>query len=433
MINDAGYSLRSYEGEAALEYEEKSQQAAIRVRGIPRVNIQAFCEDQDTSEVIKKAYADRRLAKAQLTLQMGGVQAAVAYYRNASTPNLIIIESLLDREEMLGDLDRLAEVCDPATKVVVVGRVNDVELYRELMRRGASEYLVAPLSPLQLIEVISGLYLDPSAKPVGRVIAFVGARGGAGSSTIAHNVGWCIADEFSINTTIVDFDLPFGTTGLDFNDEASQGVADALSAPERLDDVLLDRLLIKRGEHLSLFTAPAALERDYDAAPEAYEAVIDATRQLTPCVIVDIPHAWTPWIKACLIAADEIVVVATPDLASLRNAKNMIELVRHARPNDKPPRLVINQSNMPKRPEIPAKDFAETMGVEPAVILPFDAALFGQAANNGQMLPELQPKAAVSEGLRNLARILTGRGTATNAAEKSPTSILSFLKSRKQA
>jgi pilus assembly protein CpaE len=300
------------------------------------------------------------------------------------------------------------------------------------MRRGASEYLVAPLSPLQLIEVISGLYLDPGAKPVGRVIAFVGARGGAGSSTIAHNVGWYIAEELAINTTIVDFDLPFGTAGLDFNDEAGQGVADALAAPERLDDVLLDRLLIKRGEHLSLFTAPAVLERDYDAVPEAYEAVIDATRQMSPCVIVDMPHAWTPWIKACLIAADEIVVVATPDLASLRNAKNMIELVRHARPNDTPPRLVINQANMPKRPEIPAKDFAETMGVEPSAILAFDAALFGQAGNNGQMLLELAPKAPISESLRRLARTLTGREAAA-PAEKSPTSILSFLKSRKQA
>jgi pilus assembly protein CpaE len=332
----------------------------------------------------------------------------------------------------LDELDRLAEVCDPATKVIVVGRHNDVELYRDLMRRGASEYLVAPLSPLQLIEVISGLYLDPAAKPVGRVIAFVGARGGAGSSTIAHNVGWYIADELQINTTIVDFDLAFGTTGLDFNDEAGQGVADALAAPERLDDVLLDRLLIKRGEHLSLFTAPAALERDYDAVPEAYEAVIDATRQMSPCVIVDMPHAWTPWIKACLIAADEIVVVATPDLASLRNAKNLIELVRHARPNDSPPRLVINQANMPKRPEIPAKDFAETMGVEPAAVLAFDAALFGQAGNNGQMVLEIAPKAPVSDSLRKLARILTGR-EAPASTEKSPSSILSFLKSRKQA
>jgi len=324
----------------------------------------------------------------------------------------------------------LAEVCDPATKVVVIGRTNDVELYRELMRRGASEYLIAPVEPLQLIEVISGLYLDPGASPIGRVVAVVGARGGAGSSTVAHNLGWCIAEELHINTTIVDLDLPFGTVGLDFNDEASQGVADALSAPERLDDVLLDRLLLKRGDHLSLFTAPAALEREYDATPEAYEAVVDAVRQTTPCVVLDMPHGWQPWIKSALLAADDIVIVASPDLTSLRNAKNIIELVKSARPNDVPPRLVINQVGTPKRPEIPAKDFAETMGIDPAAIIGFDAALFGQAANNGQMVIELAPKSPVSEALRRLCRNLTGR-TMDGPANKNSISIFSFLKGKK--
>src|ERR1700744_1953429 len=407
--------------------------AAPHERPVPRISIHAFCEFPDTGAALQRAGADRRLSKAHLTVQLGGIAAAVDYYHGQVTPNLLIVETRLHGQAALDELDRLAQGCDPATKVVVVGRTNDVELYRELMRRGASEYLVAPLAPLQLIEVISGLYLDPAANPIGRVITFIGARGGAGSSTLAHNVGWCIAEELHINTAIVDFDLPFGTLGLDFNDEASQGVADALTAPERLDDVLLDRLLIKRGEHLSLFTAPATLERDYEAVPEAYEAVVDATRQISPCVIVDMPHAWTPWIKACLIAADEIVMVATPDLASLRNAKNMIELVRLSRPNDAAPRLVINQANMPKRPEIPAKDFAETMGMEPTAILSFDAALFGQAANNGQMLLEVAPKVAISESVRRLARILTGRAPTAGTAEKSPTSILSFLKNRKQA
>ncbi len=405
--------------------------AAPHERPVPRISIHAFCEFPDTGAALQRAGGDRRLSKAHLTVQLGGIAAAVDFYRGQVTPNLLIVETRLSGQQALDELDRLAEVCDPATKVVVVGRTNDVELYRELMRRGASEYLVAPLSPLQLIEVISGLYLDPGASPVGRVIAFVGARGGAGSSTLAHNVGWCIAEELEINTTVVDFDLPFGTTGLDFNDEAGQGVADALSAPERLDDVLLDRLLIKRGEHLSLFTAPAVLDRDYDAVPEAYESVIDAVRQSTPCVIIDLPHAWNPWIKACLIAADEIVMVATPDLASLRNAKNMIELVRQARPNDAAPRLVINQANVPKRPEIPAKDFAETMGLEPVAVLPFDPALFGQAANNGQMLIEVQARAAGSEAVRRLARALTGRSSA--ASSGAPTSIFSFLKTKKQA
>jgi len=405
--------------------------AAPHERPVPRISIHAFCELPDTGASLQRAGGDRRLSKAHLTVQLGGISAAVEHYNGQVTPNLLVVETKLNGQEALGELDRLAEVCDPSTKVIVVGRTNDVELYRELMRRGASEYLVAPLSPLQLIEVISGLYLDPGATPIGRVVAVVGARGGVGSSTLAHNIGWCVAEELNINTTIVDLDLPFGTVGLDFNDEASQGVCDALQSPERLDDVLLDRLLLKRGERLSLFTAPAALERDYDATPEAYESVIDVVRQSTPFVVLDLPHGWQPWLKGSLLSADEIVIVATPDLTSLRNAKNIFELVRSARPNDAPPRVVINQVGVPKRPEIPAKDFAETMGVEPSAIIPFDPAVFGQAANNGQMVIELAAKAPVAESLRGLCRTLTGRAAPAPVAKN--VSIFSFLKAKKQA
>jgi pilus assembly protein CpaE len=410
--------------------QEEAFGAAPHERPVPRISIAAFVEFPDTGAALQRAGSDRRLAKAHLNVQLGGINAAVEHFHGQVTPNLLVVETRLNGQAALEELDRLAEVCDPTTKVIVVGRVNDVELYRELMRRGASEYLVAPLNPLHLIEVISGLYLDPDAAPIGRVVAFVGARGGAGSSTLSHNVGWCIAEELRINTTIVDLDLPFGTTGLDFNDEPSQGVADALSAPERLDDVLLDRLLVKRGEHLSIFASAALIDREYDAPVDAFESVLDAVRQSTPCVIVDIPHVWTPWVKAALIAADDIVIVATPDLASLRNAKNIVELVRAARPNDTPPRLVINQVGVAKRPEIPAKDFAETIGLEPALIMAFEPALFGQAANNGQMINELAPKSVVAVGIRRLAELVTGR--VPQPLQKA-TPFLSFLKGKKRA
>lgn len=406
--------------------------AAPHERPVPRISIHAFCEFPDTSTALEQAGADRRLSRAHLTVQLGGIDAAVEHYNGQVTPNLLIVETKLHGAEALAELDRLAEVCDPSTKVVVVGRQNDVELYRELMRRGASEYLVAPLSPLQLIEVISGLYLDPGSNPIGRVVAVVGVRGGVGASTLAHNIGWCIAEEMHINTTIIDLDLPFGTVGLDFNDEAAQGIVDALSAPERLDDVLLDRLLLKRGEHLSLFTAPATLERDQDAAPEAYEAVVQAVRQAIPCVILDLPHVWTPWVKAQLLAADDVVIVATPDLTSLRNAKNIIELLKASRPNDAPPRLVINQIGVPKRPEIPTKDFAETMGLDPSALIAFEPQLFGQSANNGQMVVETSPKTPVAEAMRALCRAITGR-TMQGAEAKNTTSIFSFFKGKKRA
>jgi pilus assembly protein CpaE len=405
--------------------------AAPHERPVPRISIQAFCEFPDTGAALQRAASDRRLAKAHVTVQLGGLQAAVDHHAGGVAPNLLIVETRLQGKAAVDEIDRLAEVCDPSTKVIIVGRVNDVELYRELMRRGVSEYMVAPLNPLHLIEVISGLYLNPDAAPIGKVVAFVGARGGVGSSTLAHNVGWCIAERVKVNTAIVDLDLAFGTTGLNFNEEPGQGVADALSAPERLDDVLLERLLLKSGEHLSLFTAPATIDRDFDAEPQAYEAVIDAVRQMTPCVIVDLPHLWTPWLKQTLLAADEIVIVAGPDLASLRNAKGIADMLKQSRPNDSAPKLILNQVGMPKRPEIPVKDFAETVGLPVALTVPFDPALFGAAANNGQMLPEVQPRAPASEAVMRMAEMLTGRVPA--AKDESVLPFLSFLKGKKRA
>ncbi len=400
--------------------------AAPHERPVPRISIEAFCEFPDTTAALQRAAADRRLSKAHLGIRPGGTAEAVDFFSKNPTPNLLIVETRGQGAAVLAELEQLANVCDESTKVVVVGRSNDVQLYRELIRRGVSEYLVGPVSPLQFIETISGLYVSPTSAPIGRVVVFTGARGGVGSSTIAHNVAWYIAESLKINTAIVDLDLPFGTAGLNFNEDPGQGVADALIAPERLDDVLLDRLLIKCGEHLSLFAAPALLDRDYDVDASAYESVIDQVRASVPCVVVDMPHVWTAWSRQTLCAADEIVIVATPDLASLRNAKNMIDVVKAKRANDVVPKLVINQVGVLKRPEIPVKEFATALGQEPDLIIPFEPQLFGVAANNGQMLAEVQANARPSEGMRLLAEMVTGR-TVSQPPKRSGLSLLPFL------
>jgi pilus assembly protein CpaE len=404
--------------------------AAPHERPVPRISIQAFCEFPDTGAALQRAGADRRLSKAHLTVQLGGIQAAVDQHRGQITPNLLIVETRLQDKEALEEIDRLAEVCDPSSKVIVIGRVNDVELYRELMRRGVSEYLVAPLNPLHVIEVISGLYLNPDAPPVGRVVSFIGCRGGSGSSTLAHNVGWAIAERLKINTTIADLDLAFGTAGLNFNEEPGQGIAEALSAPERLDDVLLDRLLLKTTDHLSLFAAPAILDRELSTDPASVESVIDVVRQSTPCVVLDLPHQWNPWVRQTLLASDEIVIVATPDLPSVRTAKAIADMIKQSRPNDPPPKLVINQIGVAKRPEIPVKDFGSTVGLTPSVVFPFEPQLYGTAANNGQMLIELQPKSPTADAVMRLAQMVTGRAP---AEEKTVSPFLSMLTGRKQA
>ncbi len=398
---------------SSVEYTQEEYQAAAapanaggqrpRARIIPRITVQAFCEIEDTAEAISGAAADRRLAKSHVTVQMGGVRAAHAFYQTAPTPNLIIIESLADRDSMLADLDQLAETCDSGTKVLVIGSVNDVVLYRALIQRGVSEYLVAPLQPVQIIESIASLYEDPDAEPVGEVIAFVGAKGGAGSSTICHNTAWAMSKITSTEVVITDFDLPFGTAGLDFDQDPVQGIADALTAPDRLDEVLLDRLLTKCSENLSLFAAPGTLDNVYDLSAQQCSTVIDVVRSNLPYSFVDIPHMWTAWSRQMLIQADDVVITATPDLASLRNTKNLLDLIAKERANDEPPHIVLNQVNVPKRPEISLADFSRSLGAEIGAVIDFNPQLFGTAANNGQMIQEYEPRSKAADQFNDLA------------------------------
>ena len=396
----------------------------------PRISVQAFCEAVETAAAVQAASEDRRLAKAHVKIQMGGANAAAEAYRNSPTPNVILLEADARANEILLKLDQLAEVCDAGTRVIVVGRVNDVLFYRELTGRGVSEYLISPVGTIDIVRSICGLYSAPDAKPVGRIIAVVGTKGGVGASTVAHNVGWAIARDLSLDSVVVDLDLAFGTAGLDYNQDPPQGLADAVFAPDRIDTAFIDRLLSKCTDHLSLLAAPATLDRVYDFGAEAFDSTLDSLRSSTPCVVLDVPHQWSAWTKRLLVSADDILMVAGPDLANLRNAKNMVDLLRSSRPNDHRPYYCLNQVGVPKRPEITPADFAKALEDQPLAVIPFEPQIFGTAANNGQMIAEVSSGHKTAEMFRQLAKMLTGRAEAKRTRGHLLTPLLAKLMKR---
>ncbi|MCI0601070.1 MAG: CtpF protein, partial [Beijerinckiaceae bacterium] len=240
-----------------------------QIAPVPRVSVQAFCESPETARIVEAAAADRRMERAHVNVQMGGLGAAVEAYRDAPTPNVIFVETAESRPALLSHLEALAQFCDSGTKVVVAGRTNDILLYRDLMARGVSEYLVAPFGVVDLVRSISHLYTASGAAPVGKIVAVTGAKGGTGASTIAHNVCFSIARDLDIQTVLVDMDLGFGTAGLDYNQDPPQGIAEAVFSPDRIDENFVDRLLTKCGERLRLLAAPATLDRMYDFSETA--------------------------------------------------------------------------------------------------------------------------------------------------------------------
>jgi pilus assembly protein CpaE len=423
------YALRdSHGGTASIGAAESD----AHIAPAPRVSIQAFCESVDTAAAIEAAGEDRRLAKAHLKIQMGGATAAVEAYSTAPTPNVIILEADPKGEDILGSLDQLADVCDAGTRVIVIGKVNDVVLYRELVRRGVSDYLIAPVGTIDIIRAVCGLYSRPDAKPVGRIIAVVGAKGGVGASTVAHNIGWSIARDIKLDSVVSDLDLAFGTAGLDFNQDPPQGIAEAVFSPDRVDNAFVDRLLSKCTDHLSLLAAPATLDRVYDFGAEAFDSIFDALRSTVPCTVLDVPHLWSGWTKQTLVSADDILIVAAPDLANLRNAKNLFDLLRASRPNDRRPLYCLNQVGVPKRPEIKSGDFAKALDDVPVAVIPFDPQVFGTAANNGQMIAEFAAGHRIAETFRQLAQELTGRAEPKRHRSSLLSPLLEKLRQRKK-
>lgn len=409
-----------------------SREAEAYIAPVPRVTIQAFCERQDTASAVAAAASDRRMLKAHVKLHMGGAPAAVEAFRDAPTPNVIVLEANSGRDILIQHLDELAEFCDAGTKVVVIGAHNDILLYRELISRGVSDYVVAPVTPLMFVQSVSSLYSESGAKSLGRVIAVTGVKGGVGASTICHNLAFLVARNFDTPTVLADLDMAYGTAALNFNQDPTNTIADAVSS-NGLDAALVDRLLSRCTDRLSLLAAPALLDRVYDPGEETFDGLIDLLRASTPMIFLDMPTSWTAWSRRMLIAADEIVLVATPDLACLRNTKNMYDILRAARPNDSAPRVILNMMGVPKRTEISVADFTKAIETVPLCSIPFDPKIFGTAANNGQMLAELADAGKITDMLLEVSRTLTGRVESKPAKKLSILAPFTTLLNRKKA
>ena len=394
--------------------DDKSD-GVVEMLRIPQITLHAFCDTPEMIDTMARIGSDRRMSRAHVKVHSGDVAAALNMYRQTASPNLIVLESRAAVADLRAQLDGLADVCVSGTKLIVIGYANDVALYRELLARGVSEYMVAPIDPVAMISVIAQLYQEVGASKLGRSFAFIGAKGGAGSSTIAHNVASTLGRAYGCDVILADLDLAFGSASLGFNLTPTQGMAQALQDPSRLDYALLERLLTKGEDHLSVLSAPTTLEHSYDLGESTFEQLLDIAQSNVPFVVLDIPHIWTAWAKKTLLAADEVVITATPDLVSLRNAKNLVEQLKQARPNDAPPKVVLNQIGMPKRLEIKPDKFSAALQIEPVACIPFEPSSFSTAANKGRMIADVSARSAASKSLAKIAQTIAGRTTARNS------------------
>ena len=384
---------------------------------ILRLNIEAFSVQPETRAAFNQAAQDSRLSRSRFAVHEGGIAAAIAHFGVNPTPHVILIEEPARDQGLMQNLEKLAEVVEPGVKVVIVGSLNDIGLYRSLVTQGVSEYLLAPPTVDQIIDALYGLYRDPTAAPRGRTIAFYGARGGVGSSSIAHNIAWLLSNQYDEPTILIDLDCSSGTANLAFNIESKQPISEVLAQWDRLDEVLFEKCLIAASDKLKILASGSDLRMAPAPAPDAIEKVVDLASGAAGFVVLDLPHVWSEWTQAAMESVDELVIVANPDLACLRDCKFLFAALA-ARRGIRPTRLLVNKMEAAKKTELAVKDFEETTNIRPVLTLPFAPDSFGNALNNGQMIGEIEKSGRAIDGLRALAGKVAGRQIAASKDKK---------------
>ena len=386
---------------------------------VPRITLDVFCASPEFAAVMRETLEDRRMSRVVSSLSMGGVDAVAKRLEVRPEPNLLIFETSKNGFEMFPELERLATLLSGEALVILVGESNDVALYRELIREGVADYLVKPCAPIQVIDAVGGLFAEPDSAPSGKVVSVFGAKGGAGASMLAHNLAWLIAQDSEADTILMDFDLEFGSAALGFNAEVKHGVADALLDLDALDDVKLARLLYTHSEKLKILPSRASVRDETLLDAKGAMALIDIARKACDVTVLDVPHAWNDGVRMALRHSDEVVLVVTPELTALRNAKAVMEWLSSERRNDAPPRIALLQTGAPKRLEIPRRELVEALGAEVDFEVAYDGALFAKSVNNGQMIAELKPDAPFVEDAKAFCRILLGRPAPVAARRRS--------------
>ena len=351
----------------------------------------------------------QKLRRCNVSVLAGDIQEAANHLGQGASPNLVIVESDQTGETLLKQLENLAQHCSAETSVMLLGATNDIHLYKQLTAMGVTDYFSEGSNEQEILVSIERNFSDVDPAEQAHVIAFIGVAGGVGSSSLAANTAYTLGTQYKEKVTLVDLDLAFGTSSLEFNIDPSQTVSDALDTPERLDNTLLERFLMPYDEQVSVLTSPATLTERQSVRTESVEILLKLVRNLSNFVVLDLPNLWQPWVQELLLQANETIVVAYPDLAGTRNTKNIMEFLKEGRGVDMPTRLLLNKVGATKKTELRMKDFETAAQSKPFLSIQHEPALFGTAMNNGELAVAANKNSKLAQKISLLTAEISGR------------------------
>ncbi|MCK5275698.1 MAG: P-loop NTPase [Alphaproteobacteria bacterium] len=378
-----------------------------------------FAADDETRAALEQFARDLYLPEEDVI--DGDTDSAVEVLSNVPTPECIFVD-MGQSLSPLTELDKLAGVCDPGTQVIAMGSVNDISVFRDMLDAGVADYLLKPVTPDRLKQAYEKAIAPPhqtgesSAKALADVIVVVGTRGGVGTSMISTNMAWILAHENKKKVGLVDLDPYFGNTAALLNLEPGRGLSEALDAPERIDNVFVDRTMIKEHDNLLILGAEEAMQNEVPMDAASIETLIEKLRENFQVLIVEPPHGNMPAIKAAIRMATHIVFVSTYSVVGMRDIIRLSGLANQLAAGTR--QLVLANQGTAGKSDVNAKDFESVTGLAVDAEIPSDERGVAAALNAGSALPVGAPKSPVLKALRKVCNSLYGGGAKAKGKSK---------------
>jgi len=347
------------------------------------------------------------------------VQAAPQLLADAPPPAAVV--DIAGSEHPVADIRSVVAATGGRTRIIAIGTVNDIGLYRALREAGAADYLVKPYAADQLTAAIarSNVVQSPPQPAAGRPRVFfvTGARGGAGATTVAVDAAWHLSRRPQNRVALIDLDLAFGSVALALDLEPSRGLHDILENPDRVDGLLIASAVSRVGENLSVLAAEESREPGKEAPPmtgEAYAKLLETVAENADCVIADAPRTLLAAQPSLLAHADTLVIVSELNLVSARDVVRLTDLVHEVAPTCTV--WLIGNKVAKGRAEIGEDAFARAARLEFVRVLPWDASGAKAAANAGQPLGQAAPSSVLHRGIAATADALMPQPAAASTA-----------------
>lgn len=368
----------------------------------------AFVGDDASRQTVMQVMERRGWSSGDV--ESGGLAAAVRTL-GIVPPARVMLVDLAGDEATPDALDALAELSRHGTAVIALGSVNDVHVFRRMLRAGAADYLVKPIDA-EAVELALDRALQEQksgSTPVrqGRCIAFIGARGGVGASTVAAAFAWTVAERLHRRAALVDLDLQFGIQGLLFDQEPNRGLREALDDPERVDSQFLERAMMRPGSRLHVLATEEAVDQAAEIPGDAVVHLLKQSRLAYDVTVLDLPRRAVTAQPVALGEITDVVIVGDRSLPALRDINRLTRFLRSTA-SESQVHLVLNRTETSRHDQVARRAFDGALELPVFAELPLDATAAARSLNGGQPLSAVAPRSRLVSELTTFATRLLG-------------------------